>query len=115
MRKQPADMMHEIKEQMRGGDGHAELLHVFSQNELRGRCRLFAKITLQPGCSIGPHVHDQEEEIFYLLEGTAEADDNGTAITLTPGDALLTGGGQSHAIANRGTVPVVMMAVILLF
>ncbi len=115
MKKQPKDMVHEIKEQMRGGDGQVELLHVFTQDELRGRCRLFAKVTLQPGCSIGAHVHDQEEEIYYLLEGVAEADDNGTPVTLKPGDALVTGGGQSHAIANRGTVPMVMMAVILLF
>ncbi len=115
MKKTPQDMLMEIKESMRGGEGQAELLHVFKQEELRGKCRIFAKITLLPGCSIGSHVHDQEEEIYYILEGTAEADDNGKTVALGVGDALITGGGETHAIANRGSAPLVLMAVILLF
>ena len=110
-----SQMQTELKERMRGGDGTVVLQHVFMQEEFTGACRLMARITLQPGCSIGAHVHDREEEIYYLLEGVAQADDNGTPVELRAGDALLTGGGKSHAIANRTTEPVVLLAVILLF
>lgn len=115
MLKTATQMQIELKERMRGGDGTVEMQHVFTQAELTGKCRLMARVTLQPGCSIGAHPHDQEEEIYYLLEGVAQADDNGTPVEMRAGDALLTGGGKSHAIANHGTVPVVMLAVILLF
>ncbi len=115
MKKTPENMLLEIKENMRGGDGQVEMLHLFTQNELRGRCRIFARLTLQPGCSIGEHAHDQEEEIFYVLEGEAEAQDNGKTVILKTGEALITGGGDTHAIANRANVPLVLMAVILLF
>ena len=65
------DMVKEVREKMRGGEGTVELLHIFRKDELKGRARLFAKITLQPGCSIGFHNHDDEEELFYILRGTA--------------------------------------------
>lgn len=58
MKKTPENMLLEIKENMRGGDGQVEMLHLFTQNELRGRCRIFARLTLQPGCSIGEHAHN---------------------------------------------------------
>jgi mannose-6-phosphate isomerase-like protein (cupin superfamily) len=115
MFKTASQMQTELKERMRGGDGTVEMQHVFSADELTGKCRLMARVTLQPGCSIGAHVHDQEEEIYYLLEGVAMADDNGTPVEMHAGDALLTGGGKSHAIANHGNEPVVMLAIILLF
>lgn len=115
MKRTEQEMMREIKEQMRGGDGQVELVHLYSQDEFRGRCRLMARLTLMPGSSIGAHVHDQEEEIFYVISGTAVADDNGAKTTLAAGDTLKTGGGESHAIRNDGTEPLVLLAVILLF
>ena len=74
---------------------------------------MFSRITLEPGCSIGFHNHDNEEEIFYIISGQATADDNGSTVTLNPGDTILTGNGNGHAIENRGTLPLVMMAVIV--
>ena len=115
MIKRAQNMERDIREQMRGGKGTVEMLHVLRQEELGGRCRLLAKLTLGPGASIGKHVHENEEEVFYILRGTALVDDNGTPVTLNAGDALLTGGGQSHSVENTGNEPLEMMAIILLY
>jgi len=115
MLKRVEEMKKEIRERMRDGKGSVEILHIFSQDELKGKCRLFAKVTLKPGCSIGTHTHNREEEIYYILSGTATADDNGNVLTLRPGDALLTGNGAYHSIENAGTEDLVLMAVILLY
>jgi len=115
MIKKAEQMVKEIKEQMRGGKGSVELTHVFMKDELKGKSRLFAKITLNPGCSIGPHQHVDEEEIFYILEGKALVDDDGVKREVAPGDAVLTGGGATHSIENIGDKPLVLMAVILLY
>lgn len=115
MFKHQDEMAHEIKEKMRGGEGSVEIMHVFTQNELTGKCRMFAKVTLNPGCSIGTHVHDQEEEIYYILSGSGRADDNGEIKEIHTGDALLTGGGHHHSIENTGSEPLVFMAVVLLY
>ena len=40
-----------IKEQMRGGDGRAVQTPVIDEAQFCGHGRLFAKMTLEPGCS----------------------------------------------------------------
>lgn len=115
MLKRAKDMKEEIREQMRGGMGSVKITHVFQQEELGGRCRLLAKLTLEPGASIGKHVHENEEEIFYIMQGTARVDDNGTQVVLGSGDALLTGDGKSHGVENIGHDLLEIVAVILLY
>jgi mannose-6-phosphate isomerase-like protein (cupin superfamily) len=106
-------MTREIRERMRGGAGSVEILHVFRQEELGGAARLFARLTIPKGGSIGHHVHDAEEEVFYILSGTGFVTEDGVQTVVGPGDAVLTGGGAGHAIENRGDAPLVLVAVIL--
>lgn len=115
MIKRAEEMISEINEQMRGGKGSVEITHIFRKEELRGKARLCARITINPGCSIGLHEHIGEEEIFYVIRGMGIANDNGNIKELYKGDALLTGGGASHSIENNGTEVLELVAVILLY
>ncbi len=115
MIRRSEEMLQEIREQMRGGSGRVEILHVFQRHELGGNARLCAKITLQPGCSIGFHNHDDEEEIYYIMRGTGTVNDDGHEAVVKAGDAVLTGDGAGHSIANTGDEPLEIMAVILLY
>jgi mannose-6-phosphate isomerase-like protein (cupin superfamily) len=115
MIKTRSEMEREIRERMRDGTGSIEILHVFKKEELRGGTRLFARLTLPPGSSIGYHVHESEEEIFYIISGTAQVNDNGKTRTVAGGDAVLTGSGAGHSIENKGREPVELMAVILTY
>ncbi len=103
----------DLREAMRGGNGTVKIEHLWeAEKELRSATRMCAKITLAPGNSIGYHEHGLEEEIFYLVSGTAEADDNGKKELLHAGDTLLTGNGAGHAIKNVGSDDLVLMAFI---
>jgi len=113
MVKPGSAMEREIREHMRGGAGSVEVLHVFRAAELGGGARLFARLRLPPGSSIGHHVHDAEEEVFYILAGRGVVTESGVATAVGPGDAVLTGGGAGHALENTGTEPLELMAVIL--
>ena len=115
MVKRAEEMLKEIKEQMRGGKGSVEITHVFKKDELKGKARLCARITINPGCSIGVHEHVDEEEIFYVISGRGLVNDNGTDKEVKAGDGILTGGGAVHAIENIGNDPLVLFAVILLY
>jgi quercetin dioxygenase-like cupin family protein len=115
MIKRAEEMITDLKHQMRGGNGTVELTHIFKQDELTGKARLFARITLKKGCSIGLHSHDAEEEIYYIIQGKAVVNDNGNITEIKAGDAVLTGNGASHFIENNEDEPMVMIAVILLF
>lgn len=115
MIKRAEEMICEIKEQMRGGKGSVELTHIFRQEEFNGKARLCAKITINPGCSIGLHEHIGEEEIYYVIRGKGIANDNGDVREVFAGDAMLTGGGASHSIENNGNDTLELVAVILLY
>ena len=51
----------EIKEHMRGGKGHVIMKHLLGEKELNGKCRIYAEITLEPGCEIVVPTKTQRE------------------------------------------------------
>jgi mannose-6-phosphate isomerase-like protein (cupin superfamily) len=107
----------EIRERMRGGEGSAKIEHIWKAKEDLGAqaTRLFAKVTLEPGCGIGTHPHDKEEEIYVILSGEAEVEDNGVKSILKPGDSILTGNGATHSIKCHGDKKLEFLAVINTF
>ncbi len=115
MIKRIDEMKTEIREQMRGGKGNVEIIHILNKEEMKGKVRLFAKIVLNPGCSIGTHQHTDEEEAYYILEGVGLVNDDGKEMQVQAGDVILTGDGASHSIENNGDKPLVFMAVVMLY
>ena len=114
MIRKPEGFRIEYKEHMRDGDGTVQLTHfITGPEELNGKGRLFSKITLNPGCSIGYHVHETDAELFYILKGTAEYNDAGEIRTVTAGDVTICPTGTGHGIANRTDEVVELIAVIV--
>lgn len=113
MIKTPEDYKREYREHMRDGDGTVELVNFATPAELNDKGRLFAKIILQPGCSIGYHEHPSDSELFYILEGTAEYNDNGEMRTVKAGDVTLCPAGTGHGIANKTEQTVSLIALIV--
>ena len=100
-------------ENMRGGEGVVVIEHLLTPEELYNKGRLYARITLKPGCSIGHHVHEGEMESFYIIKGEAEISDNGEIVILHAGDSILTQSGEGHSVKNVGGETLEMLALIL--
>ena len=83
MIKRASEMPRTVKPQMRGGDGQAVVTNLLDAGEYQGKSRMIATITLEPGCSIGEHVHEKEEEVFYIIQGTATYDEKQCYIRAT--------------------------------
>jgi quercetin dioxygenase-like cupin family protein len=115
MVKRNADMVSEVRERMRDGSGKVEILHIFKKEELKGKARLFARLRLKKGCSIGYHNHEDEEEVFYVICGKGTVTENGKEQAVEAGDAILTGGGSGHSVRNDSDEPLDLVAVILLY
>ena len=113
MIKRKEDMTQTVKVHMRGGDGQAVVTDILDKGEYKGSARLLGTIRLEPGCSIGAHVHENEEEVFYVIEGTATYYDNGKTVEVAPGDVAVCRDGEIHSLANEGSEPLVFIAVIL--
>ena len=100
-------------EYMRGGDGVTVIEHLLSPDELYDKGRLYAKLTLDTGCSIGYHIHEGEMESFYIVCGEAEVSDNGEIARVSAGDTVLTKNGDGHSIKNVGTETLEFIAQII--
>ena len=104
----------EVRTAMRGGDGSVKIEHIWKKGEEMGSpTRMYSRLILQPGCSIGWHVHENEEEIFYILAGEARIDDNGTEVIASVGDSVITRSGEGHSVANVGTDTLEILACIV--
>ncbi|MGQ9661790.1 MAG: cupin domain-containing protein [Kiritimatiellia bacterium] len=115
MIRRAADMRKEVREQMRGGVGAVTIQHYFEKEEFGAKVRLCARLTLPPGVSIGLHEHSAEDEIFLVLSGSGLLEEAGARHRVKAGDAILTGRGASHAIANDGNEDLVLAAIIVCY
>ena len=103
----------DVREQMRGGNGTVKIENCVCADELNNKGRLFGKIILEPGSSIGYHVHESDAEIFHLIKGTAQYTDGDKVVTVNAGDTMICPTGTGHSIANEGTETVELVAVIV--
>ncbi|MCX7591976.1 MAG: cupin domain-containing protein [Kiritimatiellae bacterium] len=115
MIRRTTEMREEVREKMRGGTGAVTIKHYFEKEEFGAKVRLCARLTLPPGASIGIHQHSGEDEIFLVLSGTGWLEEDGVRQRVSAGDAILTGKGGAHAIANAGDEDLVVVAIIVCY
>lgn len=72
--------------------------------ESHGRCFVIEGI-VAPGGGPPPHIHQFEDETFYMLEGTATFHAGGQTIHARTGDCIHIPRGTVHSFKNEGTMP----------
>lgn len=101
-------------ENANGGKGVRLVKHILTEKEMNGKCRMYAEVTLAPGCALGYHIHEKESETYYIIKGQGAYNDNGTIRQVTVGDSTFTPDGCGHGLENTGTTELVFMALIIL-
>ena len=96
-----------------GGEGEVIFYDWLLPEEAAGHGRVFSKLVIPSGCSIGYHSHDGEFEAFYVLSGEAVVDDNGKEVTLHEGDMHMCVNGEGHGTRNESEQDLVLMALIM--
>ena len=70
-------------------------------------------LTLKPGDSIGYHPHVTNEDTYIIVSGQGTfKDKDGRDVPVKAGDVTIVRKGESHGLANTGTVPLVFIDVI---
>ena len=106
------DSVREV-EHLCGGKGTAYIHDVLKPEELYGHGRMYARVILPPGASVGWHQHVHDTEPYYILKGTGTVIDNDRKATrVTPGDVCLIEVGQWHSMENNGDTDLEFMALI---
>lgn len=113
MVKHLKEMRHEIRENVRGGNGALEMMHLFEQEDLNGMSKMIARFTIKKGQSIGKHAHVEDGELYIIFAGEGVVDDNGARRTVMPGDAIWTAGGEFHSITNEKDEPLLIYAIVI--
>ena len=114
MIRKAVDCKVEYREHMRDGNGTVKITNFIAEpSELNEKGRMFSRITLNPGCSIGYHVHDKDAELFYILRGTGVYSDNGELRMVSAGDVTICRTGEGHSIANETDEVLELIAVIV--
>ena len=99
---------------VQNGKGLCHIKHLTDKEGLYGHGRMFAHVTVDPGCSIGYHDHQHETEFYYIIKGEAVFQDDDKEVLLHAGDIGATGYGQSHGLENKSSEPVEMIALIVM-
>lgn len=96
-----------------GGKGEL-ILDKLAQGKVNpANVRLYAHAKLEPGASVGYHIHRGESEIYYILSGKGLYSDNGTEREVAVGDVTFTPDGEGHSIENIGTDVLEFMALVV--
>lgn len=85
-----------------GGEGVCRWKMLMNGMHLEGHWNCVEFVVIEPGASVGEHVHLRTEEIYYIISGRAVVTMDGERIEARPGDLITTPIGSSHAIANHG-------------
>ena len=80
----------------------SEIREIMAYRNSNVRNQSLAEARLEPGGATTPHHHPVTEEIYYILEGTAEMRIDDEVETVGPGDAIAILPGQVHTIRNLG-------------
>jgi quercetin dioxygenase-like cupin family protein len=99
----------EVK-QLRGGLGSCFL----EKNDILPiHCKLYARITIPFGCSIGAHEHTDDEEMIYCLSGKGKLLMDGKTEVFLPGMTNYTPKGHFHSLMNEEQEPLIILALIM--
>ena len=88
---------------MYDGELQGEFIHLAEKEDLSAHVPFFAITKIYPGKKIGYHQHQGEKEVFYILEGSGEINDNGTIVNVTAGDVVTTPVDGWHSFKNTGS------------
>ena len=94
------DSKIEIRQRPKDGEGEVQFEAFVDKADMPKHIRMFSDMVFKPGCSIGKHYHNGESEFYYVVEGEATVDDNGTTVVLKKGDVSLCPDGCYHSIKN---------------
>jgi quercetin dioxygenase-like cupin family protein len=74
---------------------------IFSTEDFEEEGHLLQVVTVPPRTKQRLHLHREQTEVFYILEGEAVIQIRGQDYVARPGDAFICGPGDTHSLWNQ--------------
>jgi quercetin dioxygenase-like cupin family protein len=100
MIKKRKDTTVTYKPNCHGGEGIMVCYEMMHSSDSKFGIKHFQVDTLFPGVSIGEHLHDCDEEIYYCAKGNGTLLYNNEKHPFSEGDFSLVSVGDSHGLIN---------------
>ena len=95
-----------------GGKGEITRELILEGEEFKDQAKVFSKITVPVGASIGMHEHKEDFEVYYILSGKGKVLDGEDFVEVQTGDVIYTVDAK-HYIENIGQEELVFLAVVI--
>jgi quercetin dioxygenase-like cupin family protein len=92
--------------------GSSTLAHRIQSSQTNGAFAVVEFIS-EPGQGVGLHVHQREDELVYLLEGSIDVTLGDSTMNVSEGACALLPRGIPHGYVNTGATPSRLLAVLL--
>ena len=99
--KGPKNVKGEKASNSHGGIG-GYFVRTLLTSEFDSSLKYVREFVLDPGASIGNHLHDGDEEVYYVIAGEGIMFVNDEEEVITTGDIVLTKSGSYHGLKNTG-------------
>lgn len=113
MIKRKSDLKINEIEGLKGGFGRLKMIEILTATELKDEGKLFSRVILERGSSIGFHKHINDFEVYYILKGNGEVQEANEIYKVGEGDVVYTSHGEEHSLINTGQSELEMIAVII--
>lgn len=79
---------------------HSDNQHIFRRDDFK-----MGLISVRPHEALPPHVHDHEEQLYYVIEGEGIIRMDDREFALRPGTAVMIAPGVVHGVTNPNDKP----------
>lgn len=84
---------------------------LFAENEFLSAINVFHANIVEPGVTLEPHQHENEEQIFFILSGMGVIEVGDEEQAVGEGDTIYLPPKLMHSIKNIGTYPLRFLAI----
>ena len=87
---------------------HSGILHA---TDFDTPIRFLNYTIIPPGGSFGAHKHGDDNELYIILEGTGEYEQDGVTAPVEAGDIMVNARFAVHGIKNTGAIPMRVLVI----
>ena len=93
-------------EKSHNGIGSLEKVRAFSKKDFKTNLDFIDYVIVKPGETIGEHIHGDNEEIYFFIEGCGTMLIGNEKIHVSEGDIAVNSFQESHGLINNGNIPI---------